>query len=479
MAGEFDRRRSKVRRRPIGLTPGQQVVTVYFAVTYLIPLVGNEFFSDRIISTYRIYPLTIPATLSIIAAYLLFLLISTTKILPSFGWSPSSLTATILNRIAAAYERWRGSIALVLLGVEVAYFYAGLNTYRYSETGISEISSTPRLILLFMGTIGNVIITVDLFQSMFARETESLTIKSKRYWQNILLAFVLVLSANGTATMGLAMTTLFYAVSPRRFRRLVFLPRGLSIVARIRRSVVLVVALVLAFFAAYFCGETIKITASGDKSLGESAESVVERISEEDFFERYTYWVIERFSIYYYSFLLTSNESPEYLNNGTSTVLVYPIDTLLFRLDFLTGRFFDVPRPPLTSLRQLNYQLLTFTEFREREGSSPGLLASFDYVFPLPLNIVFAALYVAWFSYLIDNLLRYRREKLSWVGVILSLAFLQTFFQSPFDFLAGFDESVVFFLLIVVLCGHYSQSFRASVSRSSSILPASIRTGVA
>jgi hypothetical protein len=95
--------------------------------------------------------------------------------------------------------------------------------------------------------------------------------------------------------------------------------------------------------------------------------------------------------------------------------------------------------------------LLVSSAASNRAGTSPGLLASFNYVAVFPLNIIFATLYLCWVCRLIDKLGWRRDEKLSGGGLLLLLLFLAGLFQSPLDFLMVFDDSVVYLLLLVGL----------------------------
>jgi hypothetical protein len=162
------------------------------------------------------------------------------------------------------------------------------------------------------------------------------------------------------------------------------------------------------------------------------------------------YHIVERASIFYYSFQLTADAAFDQLRRGEPNAFYYPIQTLFFRLDLLLGHPYRLVKPELGSLMGLNYNLLVAVPFGTRPGSAPGVLGSFSYVFPFPVNIIGAAIYLRWLANVGDALLvEHRGESLSLIGTGLVLMFLQVFFQSPFDFLMIVDGSVLYALMIV------------------------------
>src|SRR5581483_2674899 len=111
------------------------------------------------------------------------------------------------------------------------------------------------------------------------------------------------------------------------------------------------------------------------------------------------------------------------------SVLVFPARTFLFRLDLLLGGVMKIQKPEISSIAQLNYQLMAPGQIVERAGAAPGLLASFVYVFPFPFNVVLCAFYLRWVSRMIDVLLEHRGGlKLSLLGMPLVVYYLLTVF---------------------------------------------------
>jgi len=172
--------------------------------------------------------------------------------------------------------------------------------------------------------------------------------------------------------------------------------------------------------------------------------------------------------------LFTSSSANDLASYGGVSPIVFPLATALFRVDYLTGGTLGVPRPEVSSLMQLNYQVLATGTIRDRAGTSPGVIASFDYVFPFPLNIILCVAYLGIVARLANVLLSQRRgETLSAGGIVLLLLSLGALFQSPFDLLALADDAAVKVLLLLGLC--LAQTSPGVASRTA--LPSPIPAG--
>lgn len=453
---------------------GQKVVTAYFVVAYGLPMAGNALLGDSLRSSYDILPLT-PGSVAVLGAvYVLFLALSWYNV-PVLPQTDLPLVTGVARRVGEVYRRWRLPIAAAALILAVAYASAGFSRYRYLSEGISETGS---LLLLLMNAM-NMIITADLLHALFMEHGAELRILSSRYVENNLLALTLLITATGTASMFLALTALAYSLMPRAFRRLTFVRRGHWDVKRAALTAVSAVTLPVVFFAAWLSGEAIKVSSHGlaafDKSVILTAgQQVLDRLAGGAGFARgYVLYLVERLSVYYYSFLLTASRSWEELQHGATSVLSFPLKTFLFRLDYLLGSPLGAARPETGSIMVLNYQFLTVGPVSLREGSSPGLVASFNYVFPFPLNVVFCALFLRWVARAITvTVEKSKDETLSVVGALLLLAFVQSVFQSPFDLLMVFDEGVIY--VLVLFCLYQTRASREVVRRhrERGILPA-------
>ena len=427
---------------------GSRVVLVYFALTYWLPMIANLLLGDKLVSSYRIYPLTTAAIAQVFGVYCLFGALRTSgiPILPSVSFSEPRRA---LQRVGSIYSRARTAVAVIALALAVVNFASGLTAYRYASESISEVGS-PALLLMI---IVNVLVMADLFYFMFVRSREErIALGSRRYLENVLLSTALVVSASGIASMFQALVALFYSLAPATFDRCMFVSTNHR--ALKRRAVALFAATVFGviFALAWYSGQAIKVSSSADiTTLLDDPERIVAGVaSGESASESFLYYLVERLSIYYYSLLFTVEASSDEIHQGAALAL--PLEGFLYRIDFLLGRPFGIPKREVASINQLNYQLLTVDRITSRAGSSPGLIASFNYAFAFPLNVLLCALYVRWISRKIDAGLRQASAStLSWFGLLIVLQFIGPLFQSPFDALIILDEHVLYVILLLSL----------------------------
>jgi hypothetical protein len=334
------------------------------------------------------------------------------------------------------------------LGIAVAVF-GQFNDFRYSDVSLSERNSP----ILLLAILANVFVQLDLFYQMFLASLVHIRIFSLRWIENMMMVAALFFGVAGTASVMIGLIALLFSLFPTRFKQLVYAGGGGVSTARILKFAALSCAFVVVFFLAWNVGEGIK--AASDTGL--SIEAVVENMPEIagnldlDFAKFFLYTIIERISVHYYSFLMTENLPKNELLHNEPSAFAYPFRSFLFRSNFLFGQAFDVERPDTTTVAQLNYRNLTsLKDFNPREGSAPGLLASFNYAFPFPLNILFCALYLVWVSKVIDVITSANSDKsLSIFGAFLVYLFIDIFFQTPNDFLVVVDNAI-FYLAIIL-----------------------------
>ena len=268
---------------------------------------------------------------------------------------------------------------------------------------------------------------------------------------DILAAVALLLLRNGTITTFLGLIALGGCIFQRSFRSFIFPLRRTGVIVSTWKIATALCLAGLIILASWVLGESIKTSSGGESRT--SSETFDERVAYKDsFLQNYSIYLIERISIYYYSFLFTESTSRTVLNNCEPTPLVYPLRTFLFRLEVLYGGLLDRHRPSIGSMSRLNYQLLSTDPTSEREGSSLGVLAAFRYVSPPPLAMLLTVAYLVAASRLIDAVFPNPvGRRLSLVGSLLMVAFLHGIFQSPFDLLMVFDEGLILIGLLLVI----------------------------
>lgn len=527
-------------------SPGQKILTLYFAITYVIPLAGNLIFQGRIASPYLIRPPTLSSALLILLTYVGFMMIVN---LESFqGWAlPFSVPARLVTKIGGFYIRCRLAFALCTLILSFKFFVSELSGFRYARAGISEIGSTT----LVLGMVLTLIVTSDLFYFTFM-EREAAPLKSRRGLENVLLVLSLLLLIDGTMGAFLAFFYAFFALAPKFSRTLLF-PAADS---GWGRSLGLYIIAGGLFFLAWGYGESIKnkskvesLLSSSQTPLGsgerpafpgafpapvgldgrplvpadwfgppavhstlwgliewdqeraqaqrrqlkervgrmqQSFSELVARIRAFDPFDPtrgkakprpvlpkppqpgidwlaaarartkgfskalgsirpwpFTQYVVDRMSVHYYSFALTTDAPREQLTYRGVPGPLLPFATMVFRLDCLAASTFGVLKPQVSTLSQLNYKRLTRKATSAREGTSPGVIASFQYLSPLPFSIILCVLYLAFLCRMLDRLVTPGLPQMHLVGLVLVMSAYQVLLDSPFDLLLVVDNASI------------------------------------
>ncbi len=255
-----------------------------------------------------------------------------------------------------------------------------------------------------------------------------------------LLASLLVFTVNGTADMLRASFTVLFALWPGMFTALAFRQRSMPLLSW--KSILPVfapIAVLILIILALTIGEGIK--EGGSFSIDPNGF----RLSVSWFFFR----IMDGISSHYYAFVqFFGPDVHEHLALYDSP-MSYPISAI----DYRFNKLFGVPwteRPEIQSLSRLNFVVNSW-RISSNEGTSPGVFGSFAYIFPLPIAMVMALIYLRLIVHLINRFFDHEGWTLSLFGgffVFLNLAF---FFESPLDFVNIFDNIVVAVFLFIGL----------------------------
>ena len=461
------------------MSNGEKAIGLFFVITYFIPMVGVTLFREELLSTYKLYPLTTEAVATLCAIFALYFVLCRLRF-SLFRPIDFSALKRYIDFCAQLYARSRLAIALAEIALGLVALYTQSAGYRYMSEGIVTLDAGTAIFLL-PNIVLNVVITIDVFYCIFIAHEQEHRPLSRRHIEAILLALALILSANGTFSLFIGLAALLHALSPGRFHGVLFGE------ARERRSWAQTLAwgaiLVFALMVAWYFGTLIKLSSSRD--VGEIVRevnwlNVLGLVGTDLGLADLLYYFLERYSIFYHSFLYTLAATPEELRHGAVSVLSFPLHTLFYRIDFLLGGAFDVTRPEVAAISRLNYELLTVDPISDRAGSAPGLIASFNYVFAFPFNIILCALFLRWLTRVIDVLLwRNRGESLNLFGLVMLLIFLQTVFQSPFDVLIVFDDAAIYLGLLFMLYANERIAMKAARSFRPAITAPGSATGMA
>lgn len=432
---------------------------MYFGIVYIFPIIGNWWLGDSIISSYAIYPLTPTAVATLAATYILFRIF--VRVAPR---APRPVGITLdshIKRLHAWYRHYRILVGLIAVLLAIANLSAGLTSFRYAQEGIASRESAllPMMMVLYA------IASADLFYFMFVRDRDAPQ-GARRRFEHLMLALSLVIAANGIAMLLLSLCTLAYAMSPKTFHQAAFVQGGPALASNLKRILIAVPVFCLVFVVAWYAGNVIKLSSSDSmESLWADPTRVASvAFTHDSVAESLAAYAVERPSVFYYAFLYTENVPWIDLGNGTWSAIVFPLQTMLYRLNLITGRSFDIERPTVTSIMQLNYLLTTHGTTTERGGTSPGLIAAFTYVLPRPLNILACVAYLWWLCMALGDLVGRNQERLSLLGEVLALQFLVGFFSSPFDWLILVDNEVLYLALLLLLLTEKRRQLSIGVS---------------
>jgi hypothetical protein len=440
------------------MTAGLMLVATYLAMFYFLPAVGNYLFADRISTIYKVFPLT-PA-----AGLVLVVLAGATVLLHRLRFRPvPTLLRSVLSpaaaSIVAVYDRWRLQFAIGALGMGAWFYLSGLNAYRYFSEGISSSGSS---LTVLIGAL-TVVISVDFFRCIF------LVTQVSRSWrqraEDSILAMTLVFVANGTANMLFAFAAVAFVLAPSVLRRLLIVSRHTPAWRRVAQTISTGVVVAVLFLSSWIAGETIKASSRADVTLPMAFREVTDYVVAEQTTEDFFYYLVASMSSHYYALLYTTPDSSDDLMADGAAPGWLPMETLLFRLDYILGQPFEIERPEIGSLSRWNYLLLTNDPNSPRAGTSPGAAASFFYVFGSIVGVLLCAMYLAWIAKLIDELLQLRPPAtLSTSGLLLLLLFQLMLFQSPIDMLMIVDNASL--NIVLLLCLYLSMSRSATYAPS-------------
>jgi hypothetical protein len=452
------------------LTDGQKVVTAYVTLYLLMPFVASWFLGDAIAGVYAVHPLTANVFVLVIGSFAGSLLLYRVRLLPPLRLAALRRSLIGFGRL---YLRGRIVVAAFALTVSVLAFVWGLNSYRYTTEAISGIGSR---LLLVAATVA-IVTTADLCYCIFVRHRYRPHLTVQRRIEDALLGAALLVFANGTASLIIAGLIGVCVLWPRTARRFLFVRRRSVTPIRVLKALTAAVALAAFVPLAWVAGETIKRSSAGVPLTWQLLRNETARITSTETLSSWGTYLVSTFSTHYYSVRFAAGVPREevLMRSGVEPALL-PMQSALFRFDYLLGGPFGIPRPELGSMSRLNYVLLTPAEVQsDRAGTSPGLVASFAYVLPFPLSIAACALYARAIARAIDDALgRRRADVLSAVGVGLLLLLVLNALQSPLDVLILFDEGAMYLLLLtaIVLCHRAPRGSRVQAGASAPGRPA-------
>lgn len=418
---------------------GDRVVFIYLTFTYLIPMFLNAILFGEITSSYKIF---YPDLYQIIYLCLLvsfyFML---RPIVFSIDFKRVAPISGIFRAIGRVFFRARFIVGLLLIFVAIYSLMSGNNDYRYSNVGLSSRLSP----FLFGVIILGLVVKLYFLWKIFIYRTPGKRSLTSRF-SDVLFALFLLLTISGVSSTLFAIIVLVYSVSPKKLTNLIFKndsnSRCLSGAVMLKLFGWLLVFILIILFG-WFIGNIVKTG---------SFDGAVALTSVDGFISKFALYLVERTSSSYYAFAYSLRAEFAMNVPGTLELIANTWNSFLFRVDVLFGRMMDVKRPEINTMMRLNYLLLSENPINPREGTSAGLLGSFNYVFIAPFNVVFVSLYLLLFARMVNQLNFSRKyTDVTYIGAGLLLLFLLVFFESPFDIFLIIDELFIYYIFILSL----------------------------
>ncbi len=308
---------------------------------------------------------------------------------------------------------------------------AGLSRWRYAEEGLSVSLDPIALLFVLAPNVLELILFACLFfhSDLAPRTTRTIL---------LLLALGLALTASGIGPMLTLLLALLAALALDMVRRLLLKPHAERQPHRSKSTwskLLLLSPLVGGLgVLAYIAGNAIKT----GSSLGEA----IDNVSQEEmgiFFD----YLVGRISVQWYSLVAALHYYVEIGGVDPLKNLMAPVTNAGFRFSSLTGGWLGIERPLDGSLARINYSLINLYPFNFREGTTPGLIATFVLTFPVWLGPFALAGYL-WIYNRIQAGLRQRfAGQPTILGELVLLYFTAVFFSSPADFLQLFDPMLL------------------------------------
>ena len=403
-----------------------RLLLLYMLVQYILPFV-LALIPGLILDlqNWIIYPLTATffIKLIVVTAYIL--------LLPYLRITNVTFSNKIINFIVKFYSFLRKPLIILFAIISLFFVFHSLNSFRYSNI---LLGNQRYFLLIITYLFFKAILSVDLVFHVFLRKTNHV----KKKPLTLILLFSLAISSTGVWDIIYLSFISLYWFSPSVRHHL--FQKTKNVFSNFYKKGFLLLVLFLILLSALNVGRWIR----GDFQTNPISPKNVQ----------YEFSVIaKRLSVNYYNLLATSFLPYEQLTRSYNVSLM-PFNTFIYRLN---NYIFNIKSPEAQSLSRLNL-LNTQPEnvIREQnEGSSPGLISTFDYLVPNMWVALFMCLCYLTFIY---NILANIFTNLEFPPTVLYLYVLMllfnNFFQDPYEAINPFNPNF-FNLLAFYLLSRY------------------------
>ncbi len=346
---------------------------------------------------------------------------------------------------------WKNLTLLLFLFLSVGIFgtISGMSQWRYSANELSSYINPISFLYVLAPNIVELILFILIFFQYNSAGNQYRIVA-------FMVVICLALTASGIGPMIGVLLALIFAIIPLTVRRLIFKQflnnQGF---AGVSASVILLLPIVFCLgVGAYLVGDAIK--------TGMSILDVISTNSRIDL-ESFLYYFVGRISVHWYSINAALHQTVELGVGDPVNNLMAPAANAAFRFSTLFGDWLNIERPLNGSMSRINYNLVSLYPFNDREGTSPGLIATFVLAFPIWIGPFALAGYLWIYDKVQLGLRRRFAGRLTLFGEFILLYFTAILFASPVDFLLLFDTIPFSMLALSYLGLHKKTSIKNHV----------------
>ena len=417
----------------INKNPGLHVTLFYLALHILFPftiysLGFNEY------GIYEYVPPSFSLLIYIFSTFIFFLLLH--SLYMNSMLKKTDIELKSCKEFFNLYLRLRPIWAYVLFIICAYLYLEGAQEYRYSNEGISESGLFGFAVVFLKPFLFFELFLCTFYPTIF--NSQDSFIKNLFVAVPFLLSYLFLVS--GTTEAMIFLIAFFSFIANKQFNKLFF--NSMKTVFNFFMRYLFIFASILIFFPlALFYGESIKQSFSVI-----SFDFVTFALQYVDF-QSFLSYLAARFSTHYFSLLYALN----YYSTIDISLMSIPLNTFLDRFNILMGMPFQISAEEFNSLAKLNYHELTIFPFDDRQGTSPGILATWVYSSGMILSTFLSALNLVFIVFLIDKLFsKFTEIKIALPGIFVIYLFFSFLYESPLDLMIIIDNAFIMLFLLIV-----------------------------
>ena len=423
---------------------GLYVVTAYSLMHIFGPIVFQYFFHEDIISIYNPQKINLYSIYySSFIFFFFFILYSLNRTV--FSKSYSFSVDKYCFQILIQYINKRSIFSIFYLGVGLWTFSKGLGDLRY--TGISLLNQGNQSFLIL---IVKMLIYVDLLLILFMKEISE-TVKfvdTPKVNTMILISHLLLIGGSADTLVFLVMLGNIYFYKIYSFLVFNKLKSKKNIFLSTFKLLSIIILFVPALFIILLFGTALK---SNYDLLNIDMHFFLSSFGTIELFFLY---LGESFSSHLHSLNYAMTNYSKFNELNFVKILSIPFEVLWYRSNVLIGNsglLNGLEKPFYGAISQFNFLEVTGHYFDRRQGTSPGVNATFIYLFGIYLGALFSIFYYLTIAKMIDCLCANNNcNSYNLIGAIVLYQLLISFFQSPLDFINIFDNASILFIILII-----------------------------